>query len=156
VARNPSQQKQAFPIHCKNTHPVAELIPVTAVSNCAGAGTARTPNKNGHSRSTVKTLIIPCSLQTSKDAIDEQDKLMRPLWQLLVLFAQDDQSVTLECAECYAVLEFFNESVLMSSEDDTVPLQLVRNHVQHCPDCREHYQEQIQLMLDMLRVTPDG
>lgn len=54
------------------------------------------------------------------------------------------------CAEAYALFEEYVELVV-SDEDAALLMPLVKNHVDMCPDCTEHYQ----ILLNILKSEPD-
>ncbi len=66
--------------------------------------------------------------------------MSRPLWQLLLLTRSADKPVELNCAECFALLEFDAELL-----KNGVPLEEIRSAASHhlslCQACQTDFDE---------------
>ena len=64
---------------------------------------------------------------------------VRPLWQLLRLATQPDVPITLDCADCFAILEYLADTIAPETLPAPDLIATVRRHTQHCPACTQHY-----------------
>jgi len=67
---------------------------------------------------------------------------LRPLWEILVLARTPGTGITLNCDECFVVMEYLSASPLAEAELERVR-GLIQEHLQHCPDCREHHEKKL-------------
>ena len=69
----------------------------------------------------------------------------RPFWQILIDFREPDQSTQLNCDECFLVLEYLVDQAIRGA--DTIFLRkIVEQHLDQCPDCREHHIQRIKTL----------
>ena len=61
----------------------------------------------------------------------------RALWQILVA-ADSGPAVALTCDECFAILEYLADEAA-NGADLRILRESLRRHLEHCPDCQEHY-----------------
>lgn len=66
----------------------------------------------------------------------------RPFWRILVLAAENGAQVPLNCDECFLILEYLAEAAAYGA-DERYLRQVVRRHIECCPDCREHHLQRL-------------
>ncbi len=69
---------------------------------------------------------------------------MRPLWQTLLNLIQKKEKATLDCDECFELLEYLVEVSALTpakmEKPEFIQLQdVARIHLNSCPHCREHH-----------------
>ena len=57
-------------------------------------------------------------------------------------------TITLNCDECFIVMEYFVELALEGCTFDEIKNALV-NHLNHCPDCQEHQLHHLQRLREI-------
>ncbi len=70
--------------------------------------------------------------------------IARPLWRLLLLVLNQEDDDSLECDECFLILEYLAEMRASEGVDIKKYTILVKKHLASCPDCREYYLQQLQ------------
>jgi hypothetical protein len=60
----------------------------------------------------------------------------RPLWQLLLLTSDNKNSVHLNCAECFTLLDY-DIDLLAAGADIEKLRPLVQRHLSCCPECQK-------------------
>ena len=66
----------------------------------------------------------------------------RSYWQILVVAVENGAIVPLNCNECFLLLEHIAELAMLGT-DERFLLQAVSDHLDRCPDCREHHLERL-------------
>ena len=66
-------------------------------------------------------------------------KSIQPLWQLLLKARSLSEDVTLNCDECFLILEYLADIKQQIGADIEFLRTLARRHLSCCPDCREYY-----------------
>ena len=66
----------------------------------------------------------------------------RPFWKILMITAEHDAYVTLNCDECFLILEFLAEEAIHGMEERRL-VQAVHMHLDRCPECREHHLQRL-------------
>jgi hypothetical protein len=70
------------------------------------------------------------------------------LWELLIEVESTELDGTLTCTECFAIMELLIVGVELGVELERLE-QLARNHLAHCPDCQEQFQERLGALEEM-------
>lgn len=67
---------------------------------------------------------------------------IRSLFEIFMNTSLPGNAITLNCDECFVVMEYFIELAEegLTIEDIKKPLL---KHLAHCPDCREHHLQRI-------------
>ncbi len=68
-----------------------------------------------------------------------------PLWQLLMLTADTDQSIELSCSDCFTLLDY-DAGLLSGGADLGNLLPVIKHHLSICSSC----QAELNSMLDKL------
>ena len=66
--------------------------------------------------------------------------MLLPLWRILLKLGRPD--TTLTCDECFVLLEYLADERVQGA-DLKVLYQAARQHLSHCPGCREHHLERM-------------
>lgn len=70
--------------------------------------------------------------------------ITRALWQILVA-ADSEAAAELSCDECFAILEYLADEAVRGADLGALR-EALRRHLEHCPDCREHYRRRLSEM----------
>jgi hypothetical protein len=70
---------------------------------------------------------------------------MRPLWQILISLKERNQSISLNCNECFQFMEHLADEAAAGADQDTLQIA-IKDHLANCPDCQEHHQERLEQM----------
>jgi hypothetical protein len=73
--------------------------------------------------------------------------LMRPFWQILISFRENNKTATLSCDECFQYIEHLAEEALAGIDQATLKDE-IRNHLTNCPDCQEHHLKKLAQLED--------
>ena len=65
-----------------------------------------------------------------------------PLWKLLLQTTRSNQTATLTCSDCFAILEYLADIEIVNT-DRQILLKTARKHLNACPDCRDYYQRRL-------------
>ena len=68
----------------------------------------------------------------------------RPLWRLLLVMTNQEDGNSLNCDECFLVLEYLAEMRANEGTDFRKFSELFKKHLASCLDCREYYLQQLQ------------
>ncbi len=71
----------------------------------------------------------------------------RSLLEIFIRSSSPGTEITLNCDECFVVMEFFVDVALEGLALDEVK-RAVLLHLNHCPDCREHHLQRLQELED--------
>lgn len=61
------------------------------------------------------------------------------LWQILLQVAASEGTATLNCDDCFSILEYLAETKHQIGADIDLLHKIARKHLSCCPDCRQHY-----------------
>lgn len=68
--------------------------------------------------------------------------VIRTLLEIFVRSSSPGVEITLNCEECFIVMEYFVDLALDGLSLDKVKTPLLR-HINHCPDCQEHHLQRL-------------
>lgn len=71
------------------------------------------------------------------------NRLSRPIWKLLIVVSESDQSVKLTCDECFNILDYLADEAIRGI-DLNVLREALHRHIEHCEDCREHHLKKLE------------
>ena len=74
--------------------------------------------------------------------------LPRPLWEIL-LAAESNNPRELTCDECFAIIEYLADELADGADSQTIK-RAARQHLTHCPDCRQHHERRLREIETML------
>jgi hypothetical protein len=77
----------------------------------------------------------------------------RSLWEILTIARQPGQEVILDCDECFTLLDYLADMTI-DYESVEVIRATVKNHLKHCPDCREHHLKKLREIEERWRRAP--
>jgi hypothetical protein len=67
---------------------------------------------------------------------------IRSLLEIFIRSSAPGHTITLNCDECFIVMEYFVELALEGCTFDEIKNAPV-NHMNHCPDCQEHHLQRL-------------
>jgi hypothetical protein len=68
--------------------------------------------------------------------------MVRPLWRLLMLETQEEETPELSCEECLNVLDYYIDWI--AAGGDWQRLQMaIASHLDHCIDCRQEFEKRL-------------
>jgi hypothetical protein len=70
---------------------------------------------------------------------------MRPLWQILISLKERNQSISLNCNECFQFMEHLADEAAAGADQNTLQIA-IKDHLANCPDCQDHHQERLEQM----------
>jgi hypothetical protein len=73
----------------------------------------------------------------------------RPFWKILIIAREGGQAHTLNCDECFIILEHLADEAL-EGVDTNALLKAIASHFSHCPDCREHHAQKLEQLKSRL------
>lgn len=76
--------------------------------------------------------------------------LNRPLFEIFSLSPTAESDITLTCDDCFAILDYFVDLVIDGFTLEEIKKPLL-HHMNHCPDCREHYLQRINEIEEQLK-----
>ena len=71
------------------------------------------------------------------------------LWELLISLNQSGSKVKLTCTECFAVIELLIEGAELGIDLKRLEA-IAREHLLHCPGCREQIAERLGQLAQLL------
>jgi predicted anti-sigma-YlaC factor YlaD len=78
--------------------------------------------------------------------------MTRPLWQLLTSPLNSDYDKPLTCEECFVILEYYADQLVAGTDPETLR-ESVRQHLDHCPGCREYFASQLDRLENSLKAS---
>jgi hypothetical protein len=90
-----------------------------------------------------KTARMTVPAMLNRKAREEGSHSMgRPLWRLLMLETQEEETPELSCEECLSVLDYYIDWI--AAGGDLQRLQLaISKHLYHCLDCRQEMEKRL-------------
>ena len=79
---------------------------------------------------------------------------MRPLWQILISFRENNKAVSLTCEECFQYIEHLADEALAGADQVTLQ-KAIKNHLTNCPDCYEHHLQRLEQLETRLSSKED-
>ena len=79
---------------------------------------------------------------------------IRSLLEIFIHSSSPGEEITLNCDECFSMMEFFVDPGLEGVSMEDVKKAL-RQHINHCPDCREHHLQRLQELEDHWQQVQD-
>ena len=67
---------------------------------------------------------------------------MRPLWQILISFKERNESISLDCDECFQYMEHLADEAITGADRESLRIA-IKDHLMRCPDCQEHHQQRL-------------
>lgn len=80
---------------------------------------------------------------------------VRPLWRLLLTATSQKEVVTLNCDECFLILEYLADMCVRAGVSLDLLRVMTQNHLSCCPDCREYYWQRVRQLEDLQLSTED-
>lgn len=68
--------------------------------------------------------------------------VIRSLLEIFIHSSSSGKDITLNCDECFIVMEYFVELALDGFTLDEIKKPLLK-HIKHCPDCQEHHLQRL-------------
>lgn len=67
---------------------------------------------------------------------------MRPLWQVLITFKDSSASNSLNCDECFLIMEHLADEALAGVNEEELK-SAIKQHLRYCLDCQEHHLQRL-------------
>ena len=74
-------------------------------------------------------------------------RVLRSLLEIFIHSSAPGKEITLNCDECFIVMEYFVELAMEGLLLEAIKEPLL-NHIDHCPDCQEHHLQRLKEMED--------
>ena len=72
-----------------------------------------------------------------------------PLWQILLRSMNSGDGLTLNCDDCFLILEYLAETHHGNGADVEILRTIAINHLSCCPDCRQYYLQRLEQLEEM-------
>lgn len=68
---------------------------------------------------------------------------VRPLWAILLKASRPSRGGTLDCDECFSILEYLADTMHHQNTEVSLLVKTIRQHLSGCPDCRQYFLEKL-------------
>lgn len=75
--------------------------------------------------------------------------VIRSLFQIFIRSSSSGVEVSLNCDECFVVMEYFVDLALEGIPQERIKQALLQ-HINHCPDCKEHHIKRLKELEDQM------
>lgn len=69
--------------------------------------------------------------------------VIQPLLEIFIRSSSPGKETTLNCDECFLVMEYFVELALEGVPQDEIKSALLK-HLEKCPDCQKHHMQRLE------------
>ena len=76
-----------------------------------------------------------------------------PLWQILLRSTNSGDDVTLNCDDCFLILEYLAETHHEIGVDAEILRTIANKHLSCCPDCRQYHLQRLEQLEEMQKFT---